>query len=303
MPVRLVTVPTLVFSHSGKLVPGLDKEDFELLDNGRSQSFRFETEGSPLSIVVAAVQTSQSVRAYLPFIEKVGNTLDSSLLAETGEAAVLAYEDELALLKPFGSGDVEGALQHLSAGGEKARLFDAATEAISLLKERAALRSKVLLIIGQPFDSGSANDLTGVLESAERESVSVYTLALPMFGKNFISDTFSLQGLGSQGTKGGYVATIELTKMGPALKRSTRTVAGADPFSTLTARTGGVTIRFRRQGELENALIAMGGALRSAYVLSYTPEPATPGEHSIAIRVHAPGATAHSRSGYRIDSP
>ncbi len=300
VPVRLVTVPTLVFSRAGNLVPGLEKENFELLDDGHPQSFRFETEVSPLSIAVA-VQTSQSVRAYLPFVAKIGNTLDNSLVAETGEAAVLAFEDEVTVLKPFGSGDIETALQGLSAGGEKARLFDAAMEAIALLGQRPASRSKVLLIIGQQFDKGSSNDLAGVLTSAEQENVSVYALVFPMFGKNFISDTFTLQGLGSQGTKGGYIATVEVTEMGPALKRSTRSVAGADPLSIATAQTGGMSIHFRRQHELENALIAMGGALRSTYVLSYTPEPPTPGEHSIAIRVNVPGATAHSRTGYRID--
>ncbi len=298
VPVRLVTVPTLVFSGQGKLIPGLEKRNFEVYDNGRPQSFRFDSDASRYAIAVA-VQANQSVRAYLPFIDKVGSTLENSLQAQTGEAAVLEYEDDVTILKQFGSGDIESAMKQISAGGEKARMLDAAAQAIALLKERPSSFSKILLLIGQPYDSGSSTKLSSLLEAAEREGVSVFSLTLPMFGKNFISDTFSLKGLPDQFYEGGYIASVELTKMGPAMKRSAKTKNSRDPFSLLTAQTGGMMIHFRKQNELENALIALGGALHSAYVLSYAPQPLTNGYHTISVKVDVPGATAHARSGYQ----
>ncbi len=302
VPVRLVTVPTLVFAADGTLVNGLHRESFHVADNGREQHFKFETETPPLSIVIA-VQSSQSARAYLPFISKVGSTLDNSLLGETGEAAVLAYDDDLEILKPFGSGDVEQAVRKMKEGGEKARLIDAGLRAIDLLKTRPANRQRLIILIGQPFDSGSNAKFSALAEAAQKENVTIFTFTLPMFGQNFISDTFTLSGYGSQGYKGGYVATVELTKLGPTLKRSAQTVAKADPFAILTAQTGGMEIHFRKQKELENGIIAMGGALHSMYLLTYSPDPLTSGHHTIAVTTDIAGANAHTRSGYELNLP
>ncbi len=299
VPVRLVNVPTLVFSQQGQLIAGLEKKDFQVLDNGRPQAFRLDSDSPRYSIAVL-VQASQSVRAYLPFIDKVGSTLENSIQAETGEAAVIEYEEDINVLKPFGSGDVEASIQRIAVGGEKARLFDAGMEAIRLLAARPAARSRILLIIGQPYDSGSSGKLSSLVDAIAREGVSVFTLTLPMFGKNFISDTFSLQGLPDDFWKGGYVASVELTKMGPALKRSAKAKTSRDPFSLLSAQTGGMMIHFRKQNQLENALIALGGALHTAYILSYSPAPLTPGYHAITVKVDVPDATTHARLGYEL---
>ena len=41
VPVRLVNVPTLVFSREGQLIPGLQATDFRVYDNGRLQKVAF----------------------------------------------------------------------------------------------------------------------------------------------------------------------------------------------------------------------------------------------------------------------
>ena len=207
VPVRLVTVPTLVFAGDGTLVNGLHRENFHVADNGREQKFKLEAETPPLSIVIA-VQSSQSARAYLPFITKVGSTLDNSLRGETGEGAVLAYDDDLEILKPFGSGDVEQAIRKMKEGGEQARLIDAGMRAIELLKSRPVNRERLLIVIGQPFDSGSHAKFQALTEAAQKENVTIFTFTLPLFGKNFVSDTFTLSGYGSQGYKCFYFATV-----------------------------------------------------------------------------------------------
>jgi hypothetical protein len=55
--VRLVTVPTLVFSKEGKLIPGLDANNFRVFDNGRQVRITLDTFSVPVSVVVA-VQTN-----------------------------------------------------------------------------------------------------------------------------------------------------------------------------------------------------------------------------------------------------
>lgn len=236
-----------------------------------------------------AVEADQDVRAYIPFIAKVGNLVDNSLAAATGEAAVIEYNDEVSPARPFGDGDLETVMRKISPSGDGARMIDAGLRAIALLKERTGPRSPVLLFIGQPIDSGSGAKL-GVLEAqAERENVQIYTFTLPLFGRAFVSDTFALQGLGSHWYKGGYEASIELTRAVPALRRGAQSRASSDPFSLLTVATGGLQIHFRKQKQLENAIIAMGDALRSRYLLSYAPYPDNIGYHEIAVQVSVPG--------------
>jgi hypothetical protein len=100
VPVRLVNVPTLVFSKDGRILPDLQRTDFRVFDNGQPQQVALETAAMPVSIVLA-VQLNEDVRAYVPFIAKAGSSVDTLLVGETGESAVIAYSDDISLLKPF----------------------------------------------------------------------------------------------------------------------------------------------------------------------------------------------------------
>src|ERR1017187_4955331 len=90
VPLRLVAVPTLVYSRDNKLIPGLKKSDFRVLDNGVPQKVDLDTDDAPVSVVIA-VQTNREVRESVPFIAKVGSVMEAHLVGETGRAAVLAY--------------------------------------------------------------------------------------------------------------------------------------------------------------------------------------------------------------------
>src|SRR5689334_2172162 len=79
VPVRLVSVRTLVFSPDSRLLPNLQSTDFRVLDNGRPQSFTVEEAAAPLSVAVV-VQTNQDVRQYVPFIAKSGSVIDAHLV-------------------------------------------------------------------------------------------------------------------------------------------------------------------------------------------------------------------------------
>jgi len=292
-------VPALVVSKGGKYVPGLSPNDFRLTDNDRPQTITLDLATLPISLVVA-VQTDQDVRAYLGFIAKTGALLDDSLAAATGEAALITYNDEITVAKPFGQGDLQTALKALSPSGYKANMVDAGMRAIELLKERSSPRSRVLVFIGQPVESGSPGKIEALAANAERENVQIYALSLPIAGRAFVSDSFSLRGFGSQWYKGGYEASVELTKAVPALRRVAQASAHTDAFSLLTVATGGIQLHFRRQKQLENAIIGLGDALRGRYFLSYRPDRYDLGFHKIAVRVDVPGATVYARPGYRI---
>lgn len=299
VPVRLVSVPTLVVSGEGRYIPGLPAAKFRLTDNGKPCAFTLDAEDVPVSIAVV-VQVDQDVREYLPFLAKVGSLLDNSLAAAEGEDALITYNDEISVAKPFGKGDLQAAMEKLKPAGHEAHLVDAGLRGVEVLKERTGKRSRVLLFIGQPKESGSVAKMDVLTAEAEQESIQIYALTLPLFGKSFVSDSFRLEGLGSQQYKGGYRASVELTKAVPALRRAAQANNGSDPFSFLTVASGGLQLHFRKQKQLEDAIIAMGDALRSRYFLSFTPDAQDSSFHSISVQVDVPGATVYSRPGYRI---
>jgi VWFA-related protein len=297
VPVRLVTAPTLVFSKDGRLVPGLESTNFRVYDNGARQKISLDTAATPVSVALV-IQANQDVREYIPFIARIGSVVESLLLGESGEGAVIACGDEVAVLKTFDSGDVAGALRNLTASGRETRTIDAGLRAAALLKERPASRARVLLFIGQAVDSGSESSLDALRQEVERNNITVFALVLPELGKAFVSDTFSLEGLSSRTDRGGYKAGVDLGKLIRVLGRSGKAEAAADPFSALTAATGGTQFHFRKQKELEDAIATIGVELRSSYLLSYSPNSTEPGYHTIKVEVTVPAAKVYCRPGY-----
>jgi VWFA-related protein len=295
VPVRLVNLPVLVFSSDNRLIPDLHASNFRVLDNGRPQDVRLEAMAAPISLAVV-IQANLDVRQYLPFLARTGSTIDSLLAGESGEVAVIAYNDDVLLLKPFGDGDASSAFRKISTSGKSARMIDAGVRAVGMLAERPAARTRVLLFIGQSMDSGSEARLDVLQQGVEENNVVVFALSLPLFGKSFVSDTFWLRGVG-RAERGGYRAGADLKKLVAVLSRGAEAAAGTDPWAVLTAASGGTQLRFRTQRQAEDCIGAVGFQIRSAYLLSYYAG-AEAGHHSVQVAVDVPGAKVFSRAGY-----
>ena len=170
--------------------------------------------------------------------------------------------------------------------------------AVALLKERPERSNRVLIFIGQAADDGSESAAAALRQELERNNVQVFALTLPQAGRDFVSDALSLEGLSSRADRGGFRAGVDLGRLAPVLRRTAAAAQGADPFSVLAAATGGTQVHVRTQREMENGISLIGLELRSAYELSYSPAPVTPGYHAIRVQVGVPGATVLSRPGY-----
>jgi len=276
VPVRMVAVPTLVFSKENRLIPGLKKADFRVLDNGIPQNVHLDNDYTPVSVVIA-IQSNLEVRNSLSYIRKVGSVMEAHLVGATGRAAVLAYGGDIKVLKPFGSGDVGLAFRSVVARGSKARMIDAGIAAVELLKARKRTEARVLLFLGLGTDRASESSWNALKEEAARENVSIYALNS--------SGGADAPGSGSQ----------DLSWLMSTLGRQD---AKADPLSPLIAETGGTELHFHNQKALEDAIGTLGVELRSAYLLSYYPSSDNPGRHTISVEVSIPGAKTYARPGY-----
>ena len=127
----------------------------------------------------------------------------------------------------------------------------------------------------------SAQAIRGITVHVIRVAVVLVALALPELGTEFVSDTFSLQGLSSRTQRGGFRVDIDLGRLIPILGRSAKVEVRTDPFSVLTSSTGGAQLHFRTQRQLEDGLRIIGLEMRSTYVLSYYPTTTAAGYHHV----------------------
>jgi hypothetical protein len=257
------------------------------------QKVELQTETAPPSVAVA-VQANAAVSDYLNFVKKTGALLDNSVLGEGGRSAILAYGDNVDRLKAFDESDSAPALSSMAPHGSGARMYDAGMAALDLLQYEDPGRPRILLLIGQAADQGSKTSLETLKERAAEESVTVHVLALPIAGKRFVSETFSVAGKDGS----GFVVWSDLMKLVPALRKGTHEAARSDPFSVLTEATGGIAIHFRKQAQLEDGLIAIGAAIRSSYLLLFSPTREEPGYHRLTVRVDVAGDRVYARPGY-----
>src|SRR5712692_5152983 len=182
--VDLVNTPVTVRNSSGELVLDLTSRDFRVFDNGVEQRIEhFDLGGDPLSVVIL-LETSSRIEALLPAVRKTGIVFTQTVLGQTGEAAVLGYDDSVQTLLPFNSDadKVEKTIATFRMGTSGARLYDALGEAVAMLRNRTAAKSpgrrSVIVAVCEAADTGSESKLGQVLREAQLANVTIYTVGL-----------------------------------------------------------------------------------------------------------------------------
>ncbi|HYP13964.1 MAG TPA: VWA domain-containing protein [Bryobacteraceae bacterium] len=312
---RLVLVPVTVLDAKGRSVEGLELSDFLVYDNGvprRPSVDTFATGVAPIALVVA-VQSSGISIAVLEKVQKIGSMIQPLITGERGCAALLSFDDRLrwrqectrdpdALAKAFAA---------LTPGEHKtARMLDAAHEAIASLRKRANVR-RVLLLISESRDRGSESELAAVIMDAQAAGVTVYVATYSAVKTAFTTRTSNPEPATEPVTpRPNRTGTITPQGRAPLPGPDGRAdilgglgelarLAKVKDADALSSQTGGVTFPFTRQKGLENAIEKLGAELHSQYLLSFSPENATPGFHQLEIRINRPGKfRVRARPGY-----
>jgi VWFA-related protein len=183
---------------------------------------------------------------------------------------------------------------------DKSRSLDAVSEAAGQLAALPAAFRRVILLVAQPGDVGSAAKLPDVLRRIEVNNIIVYSLAMPHIGKEIARKTISIGSPRGKfgGNDTGIMGAVELSKLVPELYRDADAAAARDAVSILTAETGGSRANFRRLRDYESGLSAIAEELHTEYVLTYTPDSAEPGYHRIRVELARSGLTLRARPGY-----
>jgi len=255
---KVVSVYATV-TEGGRLVPGLTREDFEILDNGKPQALTvFSDDILPITVVVM-LDTSGSMTANIPTL-KAGAEQFFIRLFRGDRARLGAFNDRIQWVSPR-TGDRDALIASLQDVdfGNSTRLYDALGAS---LDELAGVEGrKVVLVFTDGDDMTSRMRFSTVLDRAQVDEVMVYAIGL------------------------SGVAYGQRTKPASSLKK-------------LASETGGGYFELSRADQLTSTFTRVALELHSQYVLGFTPQSLDGKTHTLEVRVKKPGMTARARKSY-----
>lgn len=263
--VEEVILHAIVFDEQRRLVPGLDRSAFTVLENGVPQpitSFRRQDVPVAMGIVV---DNSGSMREKRDEVNRaVVNLIRASNPQD--EIFVVNFTQKYYLDQDFTS-DVnllQTALRQVSAAGSTA-LYDAVVALAVHLRNNPRLDKRVLLVITDGQDNMSRETLEEAMRGLQQPSgPMLYAVGLMGSG---------LEGRGRQ-----------------ALERLAQGTGGVAYFPQTLDQVGDITRTVAHD-------------IRSQYMVAYRPknQNARPNDESIRVEAHAPGygkLTVQTRSAY-----
>jgi VWFA-related protein len=319
--VALVTTPVTVRNKQGELVLDLQKKDFHVFDNGVPQTIEsFDLGGEPVSAALV-FETSSRVAPLLPAIQKSAIVFTQTVVGQTGDAAVLGYNDQVDRLLPFTADHdrIEKTIAALKPGTSGARLYDAISVAVGLLRDRPAARRRAIVIVGEAVDTGSEEKLGAVLREAQLSNITTYSVGLSTTAAELRAEPSQSGPLQATppGTFGrppmpGMPQTptteqqrsgnINLLALSEWIVMHATAVVKDHPLEVAATATGGMYQPTFRDRSVEKAVDSIGGELHAQYALSYRPSGVdAAGYHKIKVKVDQPGLSVRTRPGYYLD--
>jgi len=293
-------------------VNNLTALDFELLDNGIPQTITEDVTSHPISMV-AVVQASANMEQLLPNIRKIGS-LFTNVLGENGEMAVLAFDHRIQTMSGFTSDadKISDAFKKIKPGSTPNHLNDATNQAVYLLRTREKTRRRIILLIAETRDSGSAATVRDVLTNQEFSDVVVYSVEVSHLLTSLTSKTEPPRPNAippeARQLPGGVIGTLTTDaqqNMGnytPAFNEiftAAKAIFISNPQEVYTKFTGGREYSYKTQKGLEQAIAGIGDEIHSQYLLTYSPtNKNVGGYHDIEVRVLRQGLEVHARRGY-----
>ena len=259
---HLVPVATTVVDPNGRLVSGLERDEFTLLDNGRPQEITFfRNDAQPFTVVVM-LDYSASMTANLQLLKHAAEEFVQRLLpSDRGQVA--SFSDTIAFSGRFTSNHEEliDTLDELPFG-DRTRLYDAISESIGQLRDVDG--RKIVLVFTDGDDTASVTGFGRVLDQARDAGVTVSAIRL---------DAAASSG-------------------------AARPAKGSRPLIKLAEETGGGYFELTRADELAATFARVAQELHSGYTLCFSPVTLDGRDHTLSVRIKRPAMNARARKSY-----
>jgi Ca-activated chloride channel family protein len=261
---KIVGLYATVTDSNGRLVPGLMREDFEVLDNDKTQKIAvFSAENQPITVVVM-LDTSGSMTNNIDLVKAGAEQFFIRLLPHD-RGQIGDFNDKIQMLSGV-TGDRDELVTALRDVdfGYPTRLWDAVDAGLDSLKGLEGRR--VVLVFTDGGDNSSKVSFGALLERARADEVMVYAIGLA--GEE-------------PGPNGRPMRTRP--------DRSLRKIAD---------ETGGGYFELDHRDQLTTTFTRVSEELHSQYVLGFASETRDGKVHRLELRVKRPGMKVRARKSY-----
>lgn len=282
--VHLVNIGFSVRDSQGKLVTGLTKDDFEVLEDGVPQKIAFfaRSEDVPLTLGLA-VDISGSQGSFLKPHEKDLHAFLHAALAPSDRAFLLCFGNHLRLVADYSKPDrdlaaalagfdrLKDVSMYPELGPKEIRtagtaFYDAIYYATVQMLANTEGGRKALIVFSDGEDNSSAHNMLDAIEMAQTNNVLLFC--------------------------------VRYTEVKNE-RWTARNKYGMSVMARIPKETGGADFDAREKGLAEN-FKEIGEQLRSAYELAYHSGNTASDDtfHKISIRAKDAGLTVRAKTGY-----
>jgi len=277
-----VRVFVTVTDKSGKLVPALAQDNFEVRDEGKPQPItQFDNSPQPIRLIVL-LDVSTSMEGNLELLRVASAQLFSRLLKDD-LARVGTFGKQVTISESFTNDRrvLEAALPTMIAPDAPTPLWQAIDQAMSAFGDSDGTR-KVVLVLSDGKDSGPTGfrmhpiSQASVIDRARQDDVMIYAVGMR-------SRTTHRPPMG--GGPGGLQAALLADMPDPGLAR-------------VAEESGGGYTEIRFGQDLASAFAAVADELHTQYLLAFAPPKRDGKVHDISVRVDQNGLKPRARKSY-----
>src|ERR1700686_367489 len=283
--VNLVDVLFTVLNRRNKLVPDLQKDDFQIFDEKFPQEIRYFSKQTDLPLRIGMlVDTSNSIRDRIKFEQDASiNFLFSVLRRGRDEAFVMTFDDEPQVVQAFtpDTGKLRDQILRTRAGGGTAvydAIYLACVQELSHPPrppgDQPDVVRRVMILISDGEDNLSTHTRSEAIEMAQRSSVVIYTIS----------------------TSTQWVTLDDPSKARTGNRKYPLT-DGDKILQALAEETGGRAFYPYHVDDLDQSFQDIGDELRNQYSMAYNPS-----THALDGRYHKIKIEVPEHKGYQVRS-
>ena len=278
---NLVTIPVTVLDREGRYVTNLQKEDFQVFEDGVEQEIAyFEPTFKPFTALLL-LDNSGSMNTYLGDLARAANAFLNQLHDED-QLIVATFSDSKrikVLLKPIKKREmqVKIVLKQRVGDGYTAT-FDAVEGGIKYMEKIQGRRAIILFSDGEQY--GQSASAKSNLRDAEEQEALIYTIRFGAYPTH----------------QPGYTGDISKKEQLKLIEKVNGYMQG------LAQKTGGRSFQVDDIGDLEKTFSTIAKELGQQFSLGYYPKKqGEPGERrQIKVKVRQPNLVVRARDSYVV---
>jgi VWFA-related protein len=246
--IRRVRLPITVTDKKGNFIPGLTKNDFQILEDKVPQTI--ETFSDDLSqttplYVAVLMDTSPSTAGKLKFQqESAMNFIQTVVKPRKDRVLFGTFDDQIKLRQDFTDklDLLDKAVYGVKEMGKQTALFDAVWQFCDE-KMRSVPGRRVLLVVTDGEDTYSRANLRDAIDIAQRTETTIFAIS----------------------TKAGFLSTVPGVEAGQVSDKKDK------DLQTLSEETGGMAFFTGDMLSLERSFNKISKELRAQYLVTYDP--------------------------------